>query len=58
MPAKSVGEQWVDCLRIASAVKAGCTYFLSEDTGHETRYGSLTLINPFRVDPDAFLSKN
>lgn len=38
--------------------KGGRTYVLSEDTGHETRYGSFTLITPFRVDPDAFLSKN
>ena len=55
---EKLGYQWFDCLLIASATNAGCTHFLSEDMGHETRYGSLTIINPFRVDPDAFLSKN
>ena len=55
---EKLGYQWFDCLLIASAVNAGCTHFLSEDMGHETRYGSLAIINPFRVDPDAFLSKN
>jgi predicted nucleic acid-binding protein len=53
-----LGYQWFDCLLIAAAVNQGCSHFLSEDMGHETRYGSLTIINPFRVDPDAFLSKN
>ena len=55
---EKLGYQWFDCLLIASAANAGSTHFLSEDMGHETRYGSLTIINPFRVDPDAFLSKN
>lgn len=55
---ETLGYQWFDCLLIASAANAGCTHFLSEDMGHETRYGSLTIINPFRVDPDSFLSKN
>lgn len=53
-----LGYQWFDCLLLASAANAECSHFLSEDMGHETRYGSLTIINPFRVDPDAFLSKN
>ena len=55
---ETLGYQWFDCLLLASAANAGCTHFLSEDMGHETRYGSLTIINPFRVDPDSFLSKN
>lgn len=55
---EKLGYQWFDCLLLASAANAGCSHFLSEDMGHETRYGSLTIINPFRVDPDAFLSKN
>jgi predicted nucleic acid-binding protein len=55
---ETLGYQWFDCLLIASAANAGCSHFLSEDMGHETRYGSLTIINPFRVDPDSFLSKN
>lgn len=55
---EKLGYQWFDCLLIASAVNAGCSHFLSEDMGHEARYGSLTIINPFRVDPDAFLRAN
>ena len=55
---EKLGYQWFDCLLIAWASEEGCRYFLSEDMGHETRYGSLTIINPFRVDPDSFLSKN
>lgn len=55
---ETLGYQWFDCLLLASAANAGCSHFLSEDMGHETRYGSLTIINPFRVDPDSFLSKN
>lgn len=52
---RHLGYQWFDCLLIASAANAGCGHFLSEDMGHGTRYGSLTIINPFRVDPGAFL---
>jgi len=54
----ALGYQWFDCLLIAAAANAGCTHLLSEDMGHETRYGDLTIINPFRVDPDAFLKAN
>lgn len=53
-----LGYQWFDCLLVAAAVEAGCTHFLSEDMGHETRYGSLTIINPFRVSPETILGKN
>jgi predicted nucleic acid-binding protein len=55
---EKLGYQWFDCLLVAAAANAGCSHFLSEDMGHETRYGSLTIINPFRVDPDAFLKAN
>jgi predicted nucleic acid-binding protein len=54
----TLGYQWFDCLLLAAASRRGCRYFLSEDMGHEARYGSLTIINPFRVDPDAFLKAN
>jgi predicted nucleic acid-binding protein len=53
-----LGYQWFDCLLIASAANADCSHFLSEDMSHGARYGSLTIINPFRVDPVSFLSKN
>lgn len=55
---EALGYQWFDCLLIASASNAGCSHFLSEDMSHGARYGSLTIINPFRVDPVSFLSKN
>jgi predicted nucleic acid-binding protein len=55
---EKLGYQWFDCLLIAAATAAQCHYFLSEDMTHEARYGGLTVINPFRVDPDAFLKKN
>jgi predicted nucleic acid-binding protein len=55
---EKLGYQWFDCLLLAWASAEGCRYFLSEDMGHETRYADLTIINPFRVDPDSFLSKN
>ncbi len=47
-----------DSALIAAALSYGCDLFLSEDLGSTQRIGSLTIINPFRVDPDAFLSKN
>jgi len=53
-----LGYQWFDCLLLAAASKAQCRYFLSEDMTHEARYGGLTIINPFRVDPDAFFKAN
>ena len=55
---EALGYQWFDCLLIASAANAGCSHFLSEDMSHGERYGSLTIINPFKVDPVSFLSKN
>lgn len=55
---EALGYPWFDCLLVASAANAGCSHFLSEDMGHETRYGSLTIINPFRVDPETILGKN
>lgn len=55
---EALGYQWFDCLLVAHAANAGCSHFLSEDMGHGARYGSLTIINPFRVDPVSFLSKN
>ena len=55
---ETLGYQWFDCLLIASAANAGCSHFLSEDMSHGARYGSLTIINPFRIDPVSFLSKN
>lgn len=55
---EALGYQWFDCLLVAYAANASCSHFLSEDMSHGARYGSLTIINPFRVDPVSFLSKN
>ncbi len=55
---EALGYQWFDCLLVAYAANAGCSHFLSEDMSHGARYGSLTIINPFRVDPVSFLTKN
>lgn len=54
----TLGYQWFDCLLLAYAANAGCSHFLSEDMSHGARYGSLTIIDPFRVAPVSFLSKN
>jgi hypothetical protein len=32
----------------------GCRYLLGEDFQTDRRYGSVTLVNPFRTDPDQF----
>ncbi len=38
---------WWDALIINSAVELGCSILWSEDLGSGTRYGSLTVRNPF-----------
>lgn len=47
-----------DCALLASALSCGCDVFLSEDLGHDQKLGELTIVNPFIVDPSAFLSEN
>lgn len=54
----ALGYQWFDCLLLAYAANAGCSHFLSEDMSHGARYGSLTIIDPFRINPVSLLSKN
>lgn len=41
---------WWDLLIIASALKAGCQYLLTEDMTHGHELGDLTLVNPFFAD--------
>lgn len=53
----ALGYQWFDCLLLASALSARCTYFLSEDMGDNARYDSLTIINPFRSEPAELLKQ-
>ena len=50
------GYHFWDCLLLASASFAGCRVFLSEDLQHERRIGSMTIIDPFVVEPSAILS--
>jgi predicted nucleic acid-binding protein len=48
------GYRFFDCLLIASATRAGCRCFLSEDLQHERRIGELTILNPFLTSPQDF----
>jgi predicted nucleic acid-binding protein len=40
-----------DALILSSAQQQGCKLVLSEDMGHEQRYDSLMVINPFKTPP-------
>lgn len=39
-----------DAVMLAGASMAGCAALLSEDMGHGTTYGGVTVVNPFRPD--------
>jgi predicted nucleic acid-binding protein len=43
---------WWDCMLLASASLAGVRYFLSEDMGHDRRIEGMTILDPFRLDPN------
>jgi predicted nucleic acid-binding protein len=49
------GYSWWDCLLLASALKLGCTHFLSEDLQDGQRIESLTIVDPFAHSPDQIL---
>jgi predicted nucleic acid-binding protein len=49
------GYRYFDCLLIASALRAGCSFFLSEDLQHKRQIGELTIVNPFLTFPRDFL---
>lgn len=51
------GFGWWDCTLLASALLAGCKFFLSEDMQHERTIESLTILNPFKLDPSFDLSR-
>jgi predicted nucleic acid-binding protein len=38
---------WWDCVLLASATLAGCTFFFSGDLQHHRKIGNLTVVNPF-----------
>ena len=46
------GFAWWDCTLLASAMFAGCHFFLSEDMQHERTIESLTVLNPFKLAPN------
>jgi predicted nucleic acid-binding protein len=48
---------WWDLLIIASALKAGCRYLLTEDMTHGHEFGDLTIVNPFFADFDEVVEK-
>ena len=48
---------WWDLLIIASALKAGCRYLLTEDMTHGHEFGDLTIVNPFFADFDDVVEK-
>src|SRR5215469_2410328 len=43
---------WWDLMIIASAIRAGCQYLLTEDMMHGHELGELTIVNPFFADLD------
>ena len=43
-----------DALIISAAERAGCSRLLSEDFQEGRRFGSVTVVNPFRAMPAAF----
>jgi predicted nucleic acid-binding protein len=49
------GTSWWDALIVASAVRAGCRYIVSEDMQAGMRFGAVTIVNPFESSPDEVL---
>jgi predicted nucleic acid-binding protein len=48
----ATGFAWWDCLMLASAVRAGCRLFLTEDMDHGRLVGELRIVDLFRTDTD------
>jgi len=46
------GFSWWDCVLLASASRADCSVFFSEDLQHGRRVEGLTIINPFQTGSD------
>lgn len=47
---------WWDSLMVAAAKCGSCAHLLTEDLHHGQRIDGLTIINPFRADPEAVLA--
>ena len=54
----ATGCRYFDCLLISSALRADCSFFLSEDLQHERRISELTILNPFLTSPQDFFAPN
>lgn len=52
---EALGFHWLDCLLVSAAERLGCRFFLTEDMTDRARFGSITLINPFRMSPSDLL---
>ncbi|MEH3119492.1 MAG: PIN domain-containing protein [Methylorubrum populi] len=50
--------QWWDCVILASAIRAGCRYLLSEDYQHGRTVRGTTILNPFTVGPEAVVTEH
>jgi predicted nucleic acid-binding protein len=48
---------WWDSLIAAAAQVAGCTYLLTEDLQHDSVLGTVRVVNPFRVSPEALATR-
>ena len=48
---------WWDLMIVASAIKAGCRYLLTEDLMHGHELGDLTIVNPFFADLGELFAK-
>ncbi len=46
------GLSWWDSMLLASASFARCDLFLSEDMQHEMKIGDLTILSPFKLNPN------
>jgi predicted nucleic acid-binding protein len=44
-----------DAMHLASALAAGCAFFLSEDMNDRQKIETLTIVNPFTTAPEAVL---
>jgi predicted nucleic acid-binding protein len=51
------GFGWWDCTLLASALFARCDIFLSEDMQHERMVEGLTILNPFKLEPNFQLAR-
>ena len=48
--------QWWDCVILGSAIRAGCSYLLSEDFQHGREVGGITIVDPFQAGPETIMT--